>query len=226
MTLAQLRTLVKALIFDRSQTGQTPPFTDAEYTTFINAALHDIWAVAMAAQKHLFFTTATATLTAASGKLAVLTLAAATAYPRVKYLLAGWRTDGTTPGQCEIRTLASQTLKITGVAKTVPALVLYNEGVAAIDPPASGTFELHYLHALADMDNEANTPGESGTGGTLKGVANRLPIDWHPLVAVRAAVLALKAEKADSAELERESQRLQQNLVTAAAVGDVTSEDG
>lgn len=229
MTRAELRALVQGLIFDRAQAGEPAPFSTTLLDTFINAALQQVANLALTVQEVLFLTSATTTLNG-SGRLGLLSLSGAT-YPRVKRLLQVWRTDAglSAPRRCEIVRIARASLQVEGTAQAVPKAGVYNETVALLDPPPTSggvtpAYEVHYLHGIPDMSHDTNTPGQTGSGNT--GTANLLPIEYHPLIAYRAAVIALKAERADWQGLAADYQEMKAELVAGLGRQSDTSEDG
>jgi len=219
MTLGELRTMVRDLIFDKAPAAD--PFDLAGLNRFINAAMHEVWTIARALQRGLFITDQTVTVLGANGLTATLTLVAP--YTRVKRIILAWKTDATA-GALAIKRFATGGLELTGTAQTRPAVALVNESIVILDPPNSLSLRVWYVAGLPDMTDDANTPGQ--TGATPIGTANFLPLEYHGLLAVKAAILALKAERGEWSGLQSEFDEGRQALERALIGQDDTAEDG
>lgn len=223
MTLGDLRAMVRNLLFDQAPAaepfGTTP---DSGLTTnpldrFINAALHQVWAVALSLQEFLFTAVHSQSIGPVTTAYHAVSLSGAT-YPRIKRLLAAWRTDGTAPLPLPVGHLTPASFRLERTSTPEPRLLLVGEGLALINGPTTCTVQLYYLHGLPDMTHASNAPGQTGSGNT--GDADKLPIEYHPLIALEAAVLALKAMAApDWQALEMSCQQYVARMQAALAVG-------
>lgn len=220
MTLADLRALFRTLIFDR---GQTPdPYDLATIDTLLNAALQQIAAIARAVQPSCFLTWTSLQLFG-NGTL-LLPVPLTGPYAQVHKVIAAQRTDGTAPQSLGVRRIRDVTLELLGPGNANPTLVHWNETVAVIRPPTAMSLQLVYLHGLPLMTHATNTPGQTGVADD--GEANRLPVEYHELVALKAAIKGLKAMRAvDAQALQEEYVEAKTDLLTALARRDDSSED-
>jgi hypothetical protein len=193
MTLAELKALVHDLIFDKAPTPT--PFAAASLTRFVNLGMHHTYNLIQPIQRNLFVTTGTisASVPAYARLSAALPITNALGYTRPKRILDAYRTN-TTPGACPVVDLTQQTLKFKGVVNPLPPIGLLGEQVFAVEPPlteSAAVITLTYEHALPDMNNDTNTPGQTGADNT--GTANLIPVEYQPLIAFWAGVLALRS---------------------------------
>jgi hypothetical protein len=219
MTLSELRTMVRDLIFDKAPTAD--PFDVAGLNRFVNAALHEVWTIARALQRSLFITNQSVTVLGANALTATVTLTAP--YTRVKRIILVWKTDAVA-GPLAVKRFATGGLEITGMAQSRPAVTLTNESIVILDPPTSLAMHVWYVAGLPDMTDDANTPGQTGNPNT--GTANFLPLEYHGLVALKAAVMALKAERGEWSGLQADFDEQRMALERALVGQDDTAEDG
>ncbi|MDD4888342.1 MAG: hypothetical protein PHU85_00295 [Phycisphaerae bacterium] len=190
MTLTELETLFRELIFDKAPTAE--PFVQATIWTLLNASLQKMWNLARTVQQGLFLTEGTLTLFAVSGPLYVATPTNALGYTRVKKIIAARRTDGADAGGLDVVRFDDQTLKIGAAAAVRPRVCTYGEQVGVLNPPAAASLTVYYHHGLPNMTAGSDTPGKAAGVGT----ADKLPLEWHPLIAKNAAALALRVMRA------------------------------
>lgn len=223
MNLGDLRAMFRNLIFDRAPEaepfGTTPEsgLSTNALDRLINTALHQVWAIALAQQDYLFTAVHSQSIGPVTTAYHPVTLSGAT-YTRIKRLLAAWRTDGTTPGPLAVKHVATAGFGLERTTTPQPALLQVGEGLVLLNGATTQTISLYYLHGLPDMTHVSNTPGQTGAGDT--GDANKLPIEYHPLIALKAAVLGLQAMRAaDWQSLEMSCQQYIGQMQAALAVG-------
>jgi hypothetical protein len=217
MTLTQLRAMVRDLIFDKAP--QADPFGTDGLNRFINAALHEVCHVARGLQRSLFVTSQTVLVNGGVSLAVAVPLTAP--YTQVKRLLFAWaKTEPV--GPVAVKNLAQAGLDLQPAGS--PALTVVNDGLLLLNPPGVLQVELWYVAGLPEMTADANTPGQTGDPST--GTANLLPADYHPLIAIKAAVLALKAERGEWQGLQAEYDEQVRALAAAIAGQDDTSENG
>lgn len=196
MNRGQLKTLLRALVFDRTPAGQAGPFADSVLEGFLEAAQHEVGAFARSQDASVRLAEATATAEATpAGPLTYLELDEETPAPEVRRLLAArleTPAAGETPATSErlgIKDFADCDLELTGSRERL--LTLLGGRVALLNAgtlPESGTFRLWYVCGLPALASDNSVPA--------------LPAEYHDLIALEAAVTLLKSERAEWAGLQ------------------------
>ena len=229
MYLSEMRDMVRTMIFDRASVTTQQPFATTELDRFINAAMHHVYNLLRALkQDSLFVTNATVDITATTERWKLLDGELLLDYPAesvVEKVLEAYRTDAPA-GRCAVVDFADYWTKAKGSAQPHPAVALYNNNIAVLEPPASATLELTFIHALPNMTVDQNSPGQIGQDPELGGV-KFIPEHYQPLIVTKAAVLALKSERApDWTSLQQEYQEQKEQVIASLQQRDDTSEDG
>jgi hypothetical protein len=217
MTLTQLRAAFRALIFDKAPTAD--PFSEAEIDRLLNAAMHELVATIRAKSTRYFVVDATLTPNATQ-PVTALTLSAPYTLPH--RVLHGWQ-SAPSVGPVPVKRFAAATLEMSAAAKDFGLLALSNETIVWLNAPANATLRLWYQTSLPDMTDAGNTPGQTGAGNT--GTANLFPAEWQDLIALKAAVRALKAERGEAQWLEADLTKAETVLLQTLTVEAETSED-
>jgi len=217
MTLAQIRTALRTLLFDTAGDA----YTDAQLLDFINRSMHHVANLAIAAQPHLLLHTYTGTLSNGSSADYITVDLSGQTYTRARKIVFAQRTG--LSGQ-------ESTLQITDFAnidklkgasmKPRPQVFLFNETLGFVQPTDNITVSVVYVHSLGDMSADTDSPGVAGGTGT----ANKLPVEWQSLIVLRAGLLALSADRRDSADLRSDYAELRDTLLSATGVRRMTHE--
>lgn len=222
MTLLEMRALFRDLIFDKAPSAE--PFDNDGIDRLLNAAMFNVYNLARALQRSLFLKRCTVTVNTSSGD-ALAFVSPPAPLTRVKKLLHARRL-GDPGGTCPVREYAATLNQATGAPRDFPPCCLYNEGIAIIDPPVGAIdYAFDYLFGLPKMTHDTNTPGQ--TGASNEGQADALPVEYHPMLVVKAAVMALKAENAPGWQaLLSEYADQKETLVASLQDRDDTAENG
>ena len=211
MTLAQLRTQFRIYVFDVSSDA----YTDAQAKSLINEAMHYVANVVSAVQPQLLVVDYTGTVSNAGSSLYVIQDISAQTYPNCRRIVRAEVTGLSSPQETTLQVIDFKDVdKNRGTAatmKTRPPIFLYNTSFGFVQPQDSLAVRVTYLHGLNAMTADTDTPGQVGGSGT----ANKLPIEWHDLIAMRAALVAMTSDRRDTAELRNMFMETRQALVDA-----------
>lgn len=200
MDLSAMRTAFGDYTFDDAGL-----YTSAMRDRFINTALKHIcnWADGM--DQALFVTTATYTVTAADQFHSVplyttgFSISPTGAF-RFRRCIKIQRTDFNTSEIKELQAVRMEdadkyknNLAASGVA--LPAYFVQGENIVFIHPVNSIATKMTYVHDVPDMVQTTDTPGLTSGAGT----PNALPTEYHQLVPLYAACLALQSEASPDA---------------------------
>lgn len=82
--------------------------------------------------------------------------------------------------------------ELTSSSKARPPVFLWQQTFGFVQPEDQMTARVVYLHGLPDMTNDLDTPGQSGGIGD----ADKIPPEYHGVIAAHATMLLLTAEAA------------------------------
>lgn len=207
MDLSAMRTAFGDYMFDDAGL-----YTSAMRDRYINTAMRYVcnWADGM--DQALFVTTATYTVTAADQFHSVPLYTTGFAISptgafRFRRCIKIQRTDFNTSEIKELQAVRMEdadkyknNLAASGVA--LPAYFIQGENVVFVHPVNAIDTKMTYVYDVPNMVNVDDTPGTTGRttpGSGGSGIDNSLPTEYHALIPIYAAALALQGEASPDA---------------------------
>jgi hypothetical protein len=216
MTLAELRTILRSLLFDDSETDGL--WSNAQLNAFLNTAMQNVasWAVAM--DPSYVSTIHEGTVNNTDGALRVFV--SPEPYSRVRKILEAERSNpgsDDSPG-LEIVAFRNTRSRIRSGLQPLPHVFLYGQQVGFLQPENNVAVRVYYVPVLPYMDIDLDTPGQDAGTGT----ANLLSEEFQVLIPTYAAILALTAENPQPATVLQNMQAIytEQKAALAAALGE------
>lgn len=204
MTRAELRSQIRFNIFSD---GNDAAPVDSRIDTIINMAMHHVANWARAVNPEILIAENTYDVQTPDA-LGISIATTSQFYTVVKKIKFAKRTtaDADTDPFLEIVEWESIQFRSETAAQKNPVCFVHNDAIGFYNADDEIEVIASVYHGLPDMTADADTPGEAGGSGT----ANKLPLEYHSMIASWAAYLILTGENGSNVKEWREIFDLEQ----------------